>query len=99
MKKTLLIATLILALAGIATAQDVYSGGARWYDAGSAWIPCVYKNGTMLYHDGEPGDGYHYDSYSLMTVETVDGTIGVSELPSGLYLIRCGETTLRFTKN
>ena len=64
MKKSLLITTLFLALAGIATAQDVYSGGAVYLS--DNWIPCVYKNGAILYQES---DGYNYDSYSLMTVD------------------------------
>ena len=64
MKKNLLFAMVLLAMAGIVKAQDVYSGGCV-HNTGT-WIPCVYKNGTVLYQEN---DGYTYDSYSLMTVD------------------------------
>lgn len=64
MKKNLLFAMVLLAMAGTMKAQDVYSGGCV-HNTGT-WIPCVYKNGTVLYQEN---DGYTYDSYSLMTVD------------------------------
>ena len=69
MKKTLLFAMLLLAMAGTMNAQDVYAGGCKIFDDKGTRIPGVYKNGTLLYHDGEPGDGYQYDSYSMMAVD------------------------------
>ena len=47
MERSLLITVLLLAIVGLATAQDVYSGGAIYLDRGN-WVQCVYKNGTVI---------------------------------------------------
>ena len=75
MKKSLLITTLILALAGIATAQDVYLLGTKnyYYEWNTVYMPTVWKNGEILYQDGEPLEGYSFEKGGLaIDAETQD---------------------------
>ena len=75
MKKSLLITTLFLALAGIATAQDVYLLGTKnyYYEWNTVYMPTVWKNGEILYQDGEPLEGYSFETGGLaIDTETQD---------------------------
>lgn len=75
MKKSLLITTLFLALAGIATAQDVFLLGWKnyHYEWNTVYMPTVWKNGEILYQDGEPLEGYSFETGGLaIDAETQD---------------------------
>ncbi|MBR0540330.1 MAG: T9SS type A sorting domain-containing protein [Bacteroidales bacterium] len=67
MKKSLLSLTLMLALASMAMAQDVYTSGYCTNEAGY-WVAAVYKNGELLYStspnatlDHDPGSVLYLD--------------------------------------
>ena len=67
MKKTLLFTMLLLAMAGTMKAQDVYLLGTKnyYYDFNTVYMPTVWKNGDILYQDGEPLEGYSFEKGGL----------------------------------
>ena len=67
MKKTLLFTMLLLAMAGTMNAQDVYLLGTKnyYYDFNTVYMPTVWKNGEILYQDGEPLEGYSFEKGGL----------------------------------
>lgn len=67
MKKNLLFTMVLLAMAGIVKAQDVYLLGTKnyYYEWSTVYMPTVWKNGEILYQDGEPLEGYSFESGGL----------------------------------
>lgn len=67
MRKNLLIALLLLVMAGMVKAQDVYLLGTKnyYYEFNTVYMPTIWKNGEILYQDGEPLEGYSFEKGGL----------------------------------
>lgn len=67
MKKILLFTMVLLTMAGMMKAQDVYLFGTNnyYYQWSTVYMPTVWKNGEILYQDGEPLEGYSYYNAGL----------------------------------